>query len=436
MTKLGAYIGFPDIYNSQTQAAATSQWNSLVKGIGQTPTMMLTYVDKEHPVSQWISDQQWASASWKATPWLQGVTPIIGLPMAGLGQDSNTAFRAIASGAWDSTINGIFKAWSSAGYTNLYLRPGWEMNGDWYSWGVTNSNATNFVAAFQHIADLAHNFSGAQIKVVWNPNVGDPSNMGVPVTSYYPGDKYVDIVALDIYGSPIDTNTVPGNASHGSSDFTLGAAVAFAKAHNKPFALGETGGTDASFPTNLAKVVAAAGVTVDFVGLWHMSDGFGNLTWSQNATTAAAWRNAFSTISSASDAAGGIINPPPPDPDQPVPPDTGTVTPQTLSLLLSEDSWRGDAKFVVSMDGKQLGSGTVTREHDSGRSQRFNFSGNWTGGNHDIKIDFINDAYGGSASRDRNLYVDQVRFNGVGYLDQSKVLFSNGSITVAVRSDP
>jgi hypothetical protein len=33
----------------------------------------------------------------------------------------------------------------------------------------------------------------------------------------------------------------------------------FAKAHNKPFSLPETGGADTTFPNNLAPVIAASG---------------------------------------------------------------------------------------------------------------------------------------------------------------------------------
>lgn len=437
MTKLAAYIGLPDIYDSATQSAATTQWNSFVNAMGQSPTMMLTYVDKTHPISQWVSDQQWNVASWKATPWLAGVTPIVGLPMAVVGDNGDVDFKAIASGAWDSVINGVFKDWVSAGYTNLYLRPGWEMNGDWYPWAVTNANAADFVAAFRHIADLAHNYQGASITVVWNPNVGDPANANVPISNYYPGDSYVDVIAIDTYGAPLDSDNSPSNQATDSADYTLNAAIAFAKAHGKPFALAETGANDAVFPANLAKAVAAANVNVDFVGFWDINDGGLPLTWSQNATDSAAWRAAYKTIDQASTAAAGGVTTPPAGGQTSGGQTSGgqSAGGQTNALVIrvSENSFRGDAAFRISIDGQVVSaSQSVTASHAAGSSQQFSFSGSWGTGPHTISITYLNDKSG--TGGDRNLYVDSIAYDGV-KATSSAALYSAGTVNYLVKQD-
>ena len=59
----------------------------------------------------------------------------------------------------------IISDWVSAGWTTLYLRPGWEMNGNWENWSVTSGNAADFASAFAHIYTLAHNVSGAKVTV-------------------------------------------------------------------------------------------------------------------------------------------------------------------------------------------------------------------------------------------------------------------------------
>ena len=77
-----------------------------------------------------------------------------------------------------------------------------------------------------------------------------------------------------------------------------------------------------------------------------------------------------------------------------------------LDLSLSEDAWSGDAQFTVSVDGKQVG-GTMTAHAlaSSGASQHVKLTGNWGSAAHSVGVTFLNDAYGGTASTDRNLHV-------------------------------
>ena len=87
---------------------------------------------------------------------------------------------------------------------------------------------------------------------------------------------------------------------------------------------------------------------------------------------------------------------------------------QTLDLAMSEDAWQGDAQFTVQVDGVQVG-GTLTAQASEalGQSQDFLVEGNWTAGMHAVTVTFLNDAWGGSAATDRNLYLDQISTNGV-----------------------
>ena len=75
----------------------------------------------------------------------------------------------------------------------------------------------------------------------------------------------------------------------------------------------------------------------------------------------------------------------------------------SLTLHLSEDAWQGDAKFVVLADGKQIGGGTVTASHAAGAVQDFTF--NLASVPDTVGVTFLNDAWGGNAAADRNLYV-------------------------------
>jgi beta-mannanase len=176
------------------------------------------------------------------------------------------------------------------------------MNGNWYPWGVTSANAADYAAAFAHIATLAHNFPNALITVVWNPNVGNYTD--APMTSYYPGDAYVDDIGLDIYSTGAQDSS-PMTASTGPTDIELSMIMAFAQQHNKPFALPETGAVpgDTAFPNNLAQVVAGGGVPVDYVGFWdYETTGIG-WEWDTDPNSSAAWKAAYATMSQGSAAA-------------------------------------------------------------------------------------------------------------------------------------
>jgi beta-glucanase (GH16 family) len=96
---------------------------------------------------------------------------------------------------------------------------------------------------------------------------------------------------------------------------------------------------------------------------------------------------------------------------------TGTPTTpmSTMTLHVSEDAWTGDAQFIVSVDGHQLGGvQTATASHALGQVQDITFTGDWGAlGPSKVDITFLNDGWGGSSTLDRNLYVQSLDINGV-----------------------
>ncbi|MBV9653326.1 MAG: hypothetical protein JOZ42_02055 [Acetobacteraceae bacterium] len=87
--------------------------------------------------------------------------------------------------------------------------------------------------------------------------------------------------------------------------------------------------------------------------------------------------------------------------------------PDTLALQVSEDAWNGDAQFTVAVDGRQVGGPqTATASHAAGQAQEFDVQGTFGAGNHTVTLDFLNDAWGGTASTDRNLYLASATING------------------------
>jgi hypothetical protein len=104
------------------------------------------------------------------------------------------------------------------------------------------------------------------------------------------------------------------------------------------------------------------------------------------------------------------------------PPSTPTST-NKLTLRVSEDAYQGDAQFVVRVDGKQVG-GTMTAStlYATGDSDVFTLTGNWGQGTHNVQIQFLNDAWGGTAGTDRNLHVNSIAYDGTTYAGTTAAL--------------
>jgi hypothetical protein len=82
-------------------------------------------------------------------------------------------------------------------------------------------------------------------------------------------------------------------------------------------------------------------------------------------------------------------------------------------MQMSEDAYNGDAQFTISVDGTQVGgTQTVVASHTAGQTQEFDVAGSWTAGAHQVSVNFLNDAWGGSAATDRNLYDNSATFDG------------------------
>ena len=120
-----------------------------------------------------------------------------------------------------------------------------------------------------------------------------------------------------------------------------------------------------------------------------------------------------------------------------LPPVPLTAPPDTLVLSLSQDAWQGNAKFTVTVDGKSLGPAQeVTALRKNGAAQDFTFRGSFGPGQHKVSVAFLNDAYGGTGTTDRNLYVERVSFNGTLVPNAARSLFSAGAVELTTVGPP
>lgn len=332
------------------------------------------YVDFSVDPSEWASNAGWEAGVWAGNSHLSpssGLTPVIGVPLAsnsgGWGNVDNF-YKQIISGQYDGDYKGIVDSWAGAGYKTVQFRIAYEFNGNWMPWSPGNSGGSNqdFIAAWQHVANLIHQEGakdGITAQTVWNPSTGIGWNQvnGQSPLQLYPGDQYVDIISADNYSStwpndltnwsaPDATGKPIGTASDGttwaasatnrehfwnfpggtqynptptasnSAQLSLQDLINFAVQHNKPFSLSESGAGNASngpqgpqddpaFPQweaqTLANAVNTQGLKVINADLWSYDyNGSDNFIGGERPQEAAAWAKYFGANSATTDGIG------------------------------------------------------------------------------------------------------------------------------------
>jgi hypothetical protein len=364
--KIGFFVG------EATPSIAAPQYRSFVSITRQVPNSTNVFVDYREPIwspgtydAKWRNNAAWAAGNLAAlcsTEYLnrldaEGHPTIIPIVSVGL-TDDPTAYQLklpaddpnygvyseaaavammndVANGKYDvdDLANGryrvwpaIFDAFRNKGFRKIYLRIGWEQNGNWYGWQV-RSEATRvaYIAAWRHVANLAHSYArtyGMTIETMWSPSASY-ANYGVSEESSYPGDEYVDIIAPTAY-SPIwnPTRSRDKTAYHDWSTglnvsladwlanpvnrrqiwdypaadywnpqrgWGIPAAISFALARSKRFGLSETGTgnfgvtrsgggpvDEGDYPIYLAERLAAAvaqGLQIEVVEIWPQASG-------------------------------------------------------------------------------------------------------------------------------------------------------------------
>ncbi len=184
---LGAYI-----FGAPQNAAQIDAFKNLV---GATPAIVMWY-------EGWGSSAPSAfdPMSMNAVASRGAIPMVTWMPWDQTGGVDQPAFalRTIVAGSHD----GYIRQWArdaAAWGKPMYLRFAHEMNGTWYPWspGVNGNTSADYVAAWRHVHDIFQQEGATNVRWVWSPNIVG-SGAG-PFTDMYPGDAYVDWVALDGY---------------------------------------------------------------------------------------------------------------------------------------------------------------------------------------------------------------------------------------------
>lgn len=107
----------------------------------------------------------------------------------------------LMSGKYDSDIEKYAQSIASFGKPIL-LRFAHEFNGDWYPWSIFNGTlvpSSTYVQAFRYVHDKMKAAGATNARWVWCPNNANGANNPQTLDSYYPGDAYVDLIAMDGY---------------------------------------------------------------------------------------------------------------------------------------------------------------------------------------------------------------------------------------------
>jgi hypothetical protein len=286
----------------------------------------------------------WQLSNWKGSPFAM-IWGVPMLPCGGPGTQCATNvsdYKLVANGGADSYFKTLAQNLVSAGFASSYIRLGWEFNASSMGWSICNQDGSaptswlnDFVPAFRNIVTSMRGVSGANFKFIWNPiDTSNSSCPGVHLENLYPGDKYVDAVALDVYdgiGAKISSdaerftdqldgtgaggytavtpNAINGQAFNGQG-YGLTWLAAFGKEHNKEISLPEWGlestsqnaggGDDAYFVTHMADWIKANATGPAL--FWNDGDGtlpldIPNYTNGGTPNATAAFKAAFGTNS-------------------------------------------------------------------------------------------------------------------------------------------
>jgi hypothetical protein len=287
----GSGLGFYDGKFSPKSIETTAKW----LGSAGSVKFAQDFID----ASSWSKiATPWQLPNWKGSPY----TMIWGVPMLPCGGSAtqcatNVAdYNLVAGGGADKYYKTLAENLVAAGFGTSYIRLGWEFNASWMGWSVCNGSGSgldswsgDFVPAFRNIVTAMRSVAGANFKFIWNPLVS--SNTSCPggnLEKFYPGDKYVDTVALDIYDgvgqSTSDTSrwndllkgvnggnwtsVAPESVSgQGFKGYGLDWLTAFGKEHGKEISIPEWGieptsnesggGDDPYFITQMAQWIKA-----------------------------------------------------------------------------------------------------------------------------------------------------------------------------------
>lgn len=200
------------------------------------------------------------------------------LPFLEIDTATPAMLRKVADGSEDSVLASYALELGTV-QTPIVIDFNHEFNGPWFAWGYKHVTASEFVAAWRHMVTVFRENGANNVLWAWNPNVDGTAT--VPdLQAWYPGNSYVNWVALDgyFYG-PWDTyDSVFKPTMHQIRAFT-----------KRPFFIAETGANPKSGRVRaINSLFQGAESTPGLLGLvWFDYYKYSNRNWFINNDPAA-----------------------------------------------------------------------------------------------------------------------------------------------------
>jgi hypothetical protein len=177
--------------------------------------------------------------------------------------------QSCAAGSYNQYATALAQNLVSYGAGRIVIRLGVEANGNWEAdyVGTTTPEMNDWAQCFDNEVSAMRAVPGAHFVFVWNPNV---CTANLPLSQWYPGNSYVDIIGVDAYDQ--DCSTLKAVSQEGWAAYSANSAAnspsdpnfpslanmeAFAAAHGKPLSFPEWG-LDTGLPDDTAYVAGMA----------------------------------------------------------------------------------------------------------------------------------------------------------------------------------
>ena len=300
--------------------------NNFGNWLGRPVSRAMDFIDGSTWAS--IEDPNWVSSMWRG----EGFQMDLSIPMF---PSSGGSLASGASGGYNSHFTQTAQRLVANGQADATLRIGWEFNGTWFRWSAANDPAS-YAAYFRQIVSTMRAVSGQHFKFEWNPALG---KVAVAPDQAYPGDAYVDYIALDFYDNSWIANHQDPVArwdSYLNQPYGLKWHRDFAAAHGKPMTYpewglmirpdGHGGGDNPYFIDQMYSWIQQNNVAAHHYFEFDAPDGQHELMGTQFTQSAARFKQLFGPATT--------TPPPPPTPTpppEPTPPPPTTTTPTTTS---------------------------------------------------------------------------------------------------------
>jgi hypothetical protein len=252
----------------------------ITSSTGVTYNCLDTFANPMPTWSAWEAPWMFSTVSdgWDAwlaaSPQHQAIMSMDLIPQAVSNVDDPLTWeQSCASGDYNQYATTLAKNLVSYGAGNIVIRLGTEANGSWEAdyVGTTSSEMSDWAKCYADEVTAMRAVTGTHFLFVWNPNI---CTADLPISNWYPGNSYVDIIGADAYDTDCGTLKTVGqegwkaystdSSSGGSGDPnfpSLANLEAFAVANGKPLSLPEwglaTGDDDPAYVTDLAQMFKA-----------------------------------------------------------------------------------------------------------------------------------------------------------------------------------